>query len=81
MRSTRHHSSSARTSRLLVAGGALTLALTIAGCSAVNMTGFDMPVFGLTKKSSEESDSLATASIPDEEEQKTRQAQGLAEQP
>lgn len=81
MRSTRHQSDLPRASRLLIAGGALLVALAIGGCSAVNMTGFSMPVFGLTKKSAEESDALATSSIYAEENESATsgQTQGLAD--
>lgn len=45
--------------RLAVAGGALMAMLTLAGCSAGNLTGFDFPSFGLTKKSSDRGDDSA----------------------
>lgn len=77
MRVTRHHFVSRRTSRPLIAGGALLIALTVSGCSAVNMTGFSMPVFGLTKKSGQDGDPLATSSIASEEGQAGAQSQGL----
>lgn len=31
--------------------GAMVVALSLAGCSTVNLTGFDFPVFGILKKS------------------------------
>jgi hypothetical protein len=37
--------------RAAVAGGALIAVLALAGCSTGNLTGFDFPSFGLTKKS------------------------------
>ena len=46
------------------AAGALVLGLAVAGCSAVNLTGFSMPVFGLTKKSDSDADTISTSSIP-----------------
>lgn len=52
---------------MLSAAGLLLGGLALAGCSAVNMTGFSMPVFGLTKKASAESDNMTTSSIPSEQ--------------
>lgn len=37
--------------RLTGIGGALIAVLALAGCSVGNLTGFDFPSFGLTKKS------------------------------
>lgn len=63
MRATQHHKS--RTAwRALPVAGALLAGLALAGCSAVNLTGFKMPSFGLMKDS--DSDPVTTASIPEE---------------
>ena len=64
MRVTQHHIISRLTSRTFLAGGALFMALIVSGCSAVNMTGFSFPVFGLTKKSADNGDAMTTSSIP-----------------
>lgn len=48
--------------RLAGAGAALLSMFTLAGCSVGNLTGFDFPTFGLTKKS-DEVDREATGSI------------------
>lgn len=74
MRVTQHHIISRLKSRTLLAGGALFMALLISGCSAVNMTGFSFPVFGLTKKSSVESDVMTTSSLPDDQSQAAGQS-------
>lgn len=71
MRVTQHHSTRQPVrlqpkSRKLFAGGALLLALGVSGCSAVNMTGFSFPVFGLNKDKGEESVALTTSSIPED---------------
>lgn len=71
MRVTQHHitSQSMRLHprfRKLIAGGALLLALGVSGCSAVNMTGFSFPVFGLNKDKGAESDALMTSSLPED---------------
>jgi hypothetical protein len=80
MRVMQHHIKSKLKSRTLLAGGALLMALVISGCSAVNMTGFSFPVFGLTKKSAGESDGMITSSIPADESQSERQTGKLATQ-
>ncbi len=77
---TQHHITSRRISRTIFVGGALLMAFVISGCSTVNMTGFNFPVFGLTKKSADESDVSATASIPVESGQLTGQSQILGMQ-
>lgn len=41
--------------RLLFAGGAFIAVLSLGGCSTGNLTGFDFPAFGLTKKADEPS--------------------------
>jgi hypothetical protein len=80
MRSTQHDIKRSPISRvMLLAGGPILLALTTAGCSAVNMTGFSMPVFGLTKKSKAETDLMATAAISSEEGASAKQPQGRAD--
>ena len=66
MRVTQHHIASQPRFRPLFVGGALLMALVISGCSAVNMTGFSFPVFGLNKETAQESDPNTTASIPSE---------------
>ncbi len=80
MRVTQHNIISRLKSRTLLAGGALLMALVISGCSAVNMTGFSFPVFGLTKKSAGDSDVMTTSSIPAEQNQTTEQSGKLATQ-
>lgn len=40
--------------RILAVSGLLSAALMLTGCSAVNLTGFDFPSFGLTDKSDED---------------------------
>lgn len=63
MRATQHHKP--RTARrALPVVGTLIAGLVLAGCSAVNLTGFKMPSFGLMKDS--DSDPVATASIPED---------------
>lgn len=79
MRSTQHDIKRSPIFRMMLAGGAILLALTTAGCSAVNMTGFSMPVFGLTKKSKAETDSMATAAISSEEGVPAKQLNGLVD--
>ncbi len=74
------HITSRRFSRTFFVGGALLMAIVISGCSAVNMTGFSFPVFGLTKKSVDESDVGTTASIPVETAQRTGQSPVLGMQ-
>jgi len=64
MRVTQHHIASQPRLRTLFVGGALLMALVISGCSAVNMTGFSFPVFGLNKGAADGSDVNTTASIP-----------------
>lgn len=55
MRGSTHKPSAGRRFRgIAVIGGALAAAVMLAGCSTPNLTGFDFPVFGLTKKSDEE---------------------------
>lgn len=71
MRVTQHHiirqpKTMQPKSRKLIVGGALLLALVVSGCSAVNMTGFSFPVFGLNKDAGEESDALTTSSMPED---------------
>lgn len=68
MRAMQHQKIMRPAMRTLSAAGAILIGLTFTGCSAVNMTGFSMPVFGLTKKASSESDGLTTAAIPSEED-------------
>lgn len=80
MRVTQHHITSKPVSRTLVAAGALFLALTISGCSAVSMSGFDFPVFGLTKDSGEDSDAVSTSTVPADQSQPRVQAERLTNQ-
>jgi hypothetical protein len=54
--------------------------LVISGCSAVNMTGFEFPVFGLTKKSGDESGALTTSALPTDQEQSRDQSGKLTYQ-
>ena len=77
---TQHHMTSRRISRTFFAGGALLMAIVISGCSAVNMTGFSFPVFGLTKKSVDGIDVNTTASIPGQPGQQTGQSHILGMQ-
>lgn len=58
-------------------GVTLAAALALGGCSAGNITGFDFPVFGLTKKSNSDtaaipSETHTTGSIGDPQQQPTR---------
>lgn len=69
MRVTQHHITSRPRLRTLFAGGALLMALVMSGCSAVNMTGFSFPVFGLNKETVQQSDANTTASIPSDPDQ------------
>jgi len=80
MRVTQHHITSRPGFRTLFAGGALLMALMVSGCSAVNMTGFSFPVFGLSKSSDELSDARTTASVPAVPDQNTYQFQKLSTQ-
>ena len=80
MRAMRHQIFSRTALRTLSVAGAIVIGLTLSGCSAVNMTGFSMPVFGLTKKTSAENDGLATASIPGESETTGEKPTGLIKQ-
>ena len=52
--------------RKLIACGALLISLAVTGCSAVNMTGFSFPVFGLNENSSEKNGALTTSSMEEE---------------
>ena len=74
------HITSRRFSRTFFVGGALLMAIVISGCSAVNMTGFNFPVFGLTKNSANESDFRAIAPGPVESGQLTVQSRILGMQ-
>lgn len=80
MRVTQHHIISRLKSRTVFVGGALFMALVISGCSAVNMTGFSFPVFGLTKKSVDENDVITTSSIPADQSQAGGQSGRLTTQ-
>lgn len=40
--------------RILAVSSLLSAALMLSGCSAVNLTGFDFPSFGLTNKSADD---------------------------
>jgi len=80
MRVTQHHIISRLKSRTVLVGGALFMALVISGCSAVNMTGFSFPVFGLTKKSANETDALTTSSIPADQNLAGDQSEKLSTQ-
>jgi len=77
MRVTQHHITSRPRFRTFFISGALLMALVISGCSAVSMTGFSFPVFGLNKGSAEDSDAQTTASIPVEPGQNTGQTHKL----
>ncbi len=57
-------------SRKLIVCGVLLMTLGVSGCSAVNMTGFSFPSFGLNEDSSEQSSAL-TISPTQEESQLT----------
>ena len=73
MRMTQHHTTlqpktlRPKTRKLFI-GGALLLSLFVSGCSAVNMTGFSFPVFGLTKDSGDESDAKTPTALPEGEQ-------------
>ena len=80
MRVKQHHIVSRLKSRTVLVGGALFMALLISGCSAANMTGFSFPVFGLNKKSADESDVMTTSSIPADQTQYGLQPEKLTTQ-
>ncbi len=80
MRVTQHHIISRLKSRTAFVGGALFMVLVISGCSAVNMTGFSFPVFGLTKNSSDKSDVMTTSSFAEDQTQSEVQSGKLATQ-
>jgi len=65
-RITGHPGTLLRKTPILIASGVLLLTLAVSGCSAVNMTGFSFPVFGLNSDASEKSDALMTSSMPEE---------------
>lgn len=50
--------------RILLACGAVLLAFSISGCSAVNLTNFDFPKFGLLKNNGEDEDRNASSVSP-----------------
>ena len=85
MRVTQHHitdrprTSHSKSGKLIVSG-ALLLALALSGCSAVNMTGFSFPVFGLNKDADEKSDALTTSSTPEESQRSGASSQSLITQ-
>ena len=54
--------------RKLIVSGVLLMSLALSGCSAVNMTGFSFPVFGLNKDTNEQSDAMTTSSMPEGEQ-------------
>ena len=60
---TQHNSSSLSAARYVCLAGALVVALSLAGCSAASMTGFEFPVFGLTKKSADNDEALSNSEI------------------
>lgn len=78
MRATQHQTPSRTNVRALPVIGALLAGLVLAGCSAVNLTGFKMPSFGLMGGSDKESDAMATASIPDDSEKTPETQPSLA---
>ena len=85
MRMTQHQITGQRvflhqTSRKLIMSSVLLLTLAISGCSAVNMTGFSFPVFGLNTDSSEKSDALMTSSMPEETQPSGDSAERLTTQ-
>ena len=80
MRVTQHHITRLPKSRKLIVSGALLLALVVSGCSAVNMTGFSFPVFGLNKDSSKQSDALTTSSMPEGTQQPGTNSERLSAQ-
>jgi len=57
-----------RKSGKLFMSGVLLITFVLSGCSAVNMTGFSFPVFGLNKDASEQSDPVMTSSMPEGEQ-------------
>ncbi len=63
MHVTQHNTASRSTVRYVSLAGALVMAMSLAGCSAANMTGFEFPVFGLTKKSAEKHDPPSNAEL------------------
>ena len=63
MRVTQHNTSSWSAVRYVCLAAALAMALPLAGCSAASMTGFEFPVFGLTKKSAEKDEALSNSEI------------------
>lgn len=48
--------------RIVLAGAAVLVAFSVAGCSAVNLTDFDFPKFGLLKNNAEDEEK-ATSSV------------------
>lgn len=60
---TQHNTASSSAVRLVCLAGAIAMALSLAGCSAANMTGFEFPVFGLTNKSAEKQEPMSNAEI------------------
>lgn len=60
---TQHNTASSSAFRYARLAGALAMALSLAGCSAANMTGFEFPVFGLTNKSAENQEPMSNAEI------------------
>lgn len=77
MRATQHQTQSRTVLRALPVIGALLAGLVLAGCSAVNLTGFKMPSFGLMGGSNDDSDAMATASIPDDSDKTAEQPTNL----
>lgn len=65
MRVTQHNLASWPAVRCLCLAVSLLMTLALAGCSAANMTGFEFPVFGLTKKSAEEGNAPQTGTQSD----------------
>ncbi|MDA7949003.1 MAG: hypothetical protein MPJ78_16185 [Hyphomicrobiaceae bacterium] len=63
MRATQHNKSSGSAVRFFRLALAFAMALTLTGCSAASMTGFEFPVFGLTKKSAKNDETLSNAAI------------------
>ncbi len=63
MRATQYNTTSRPAVRFFRLAVALVMALTLTGCSAASMTGFEFPSFGLTKKSDEKDESLSNSEI------------------
>ena len=60
---TQHNTTSRPAVRFFRLAVAFVMALTLTGCSAASMTGFEFPSFGLTKKSADTDETLSNSEI------------------